>query len=168
VKQYFYAIFLSLLSLNLNAQESFDVVTKGDNAPGFTVKTINKKTICLDDLEGKYVLVNFFATWCKPCMEEMPLMEKHIQQRLAGEDLVVIAIGREHNINELELFNERKKFTFHIAADPKRSIYKLYARKYIPRNYLIGPSGKLIYAHSGFKKGEFQKLVKLIETKLAK
>ncbi len=168
MKLYIYTLFLTLLTLNTAGQKSFDVVSEGDNAPGFTVKTINNKTICLDDLEGKYVLINFFATWCKPCMEEMPLMEKHIQQRLAGGNLVVIAIGREHNINELEIFNERKKFTFHIAADPKRSIYSLYAEKYIPRNYLIGPSGKLIYAHSGFKKGEFEKLVKLIEAKIAK
>lgn len=156
------------MALNSYAQERFDVVNKGDNAPGFTVKTIKDKTICLDDLEGKYVLINFFATWCKPCMEEMPLMEKHIQQRLAGDDLVVIAIGREHNINELELFNQRKKFTFHIAADPKRSIYSLYADKFIPRNYLIDPNGKLIYAKSGFQKKEFESLVKLIETKIGK
>ncbi len=150
------------------AQDTFSVVKTGDKAPDFTVKTINNKTLCLEKLNGKYVLINFFATWCKPCMEEMPLLEKHIQQRLAGDDLIVIAIGREHNLNELELFNERKKFTFHIAADPKRSIYSMYAEKYIPRNYLISPTGELIYAKSGFKKGEFQELVKLIEKKTTK
>lgn len=157
-----------LLATNAGAQSSYDVVTTGDKAPDFTVKTINNKTLCLKELKGKYILLNFFATWCKPCLEEMPMMEKHIQQRFSQDNLIVIAIGREHNINELELFNKQKKFSFHIAADPQRNIYSLYAKKYIPRNYLIDPSGKLIYAHSGYKKSEFKKLVELIESKITR
>lgn len=157
----------SLLVTGAFAQDTYDIVKKGDKAPEFTVKTINGKTVCLKELKGKYVLVNFFATWCKPCMEEMPLMEKKIHQKYSNDDIVVIAIGREHNIKELELFNQQKKFTFHIAADPKRSIYNLYAKKYIPRNYLISPNGILIYAQTGFKKSKFSKLIQLIDNKIA-
>lgn len=159
---------MTLFTPFLFGQESFDVVSVGDEAPDFTVKTIKDKTLCLDELKGKYVLINFFATWCKPCMEEMPLIEKYIQQKFDEKDLVVIAIGREHNINELELFNQQKKFSFNIAADPERNIYSMYAQKFIPRLYLVDKMGKLIYAHSGYKKSEFDKLIKLIETNIAK
>ena len=152
----------------MEAFSSFDVVSVGDKAPDFTVKTIENKTLCLDELKGKIVLINFFATWCKPCMEEMPLIEKHIQQKFEEKEIVVIAIGREHNINELDVFNQRKKFSFHIAADPKRNIYNMYAQKFIPRLYLVDKTGKLIYAHSGYKKSEFEKLIQLIETSIAK
>jgi len=161
-------LIVTLYTQFLFGQATFDVVSVGDKAPDFTVKTIEDKTLCLEELKGKYVLINFFATWCKPCMEEMPLIEKHIQQRFDNNDLVVIAIGREHNINELELFNQRKKFSFHIAADPKRNIYSMYAQKFIPRLYLVDKTGKLIYAHSGYKKSEFDKLINLLETKVAK
>ncbi|MFO7864341.1 MAG: TlpA disulfide reductase family protein, partial [Salinivirgaceae bacterium] len=134
------------------AQDETDVVMVGDKAPRFTVKTIDDKTVCLNNLKGKYVLVNFFATWCKPCIQELPLVEKNIQQRFAEKGLVVVVLGRGHSLKELQLFNERKKFTFHIAADPQRSIYDLYARKFIPRTYLIDPSGKIIYANAGYTK----------------
>jgi peroxiredoxin len=159
---------MTLCTSFLFGQASYDVVSIGEKAPDFTVKTIEDKTLCLDELEGKYVLINFFATWCKPCMEEMPLIEKQIQQRFSDSELVVIAIGREHNINELNLFNQRKKFSFHIAADPERNIYNMYAQKFIPRLYLVDKTGKLIYAHSGYKKSEFDKLIKLIETSISK
>ncbi len=144
-------------------QDETDVVSIGDKAPRFTVKTIDDKTICLNNLKGKYVLVNFFATWCKPCIQELPLVEKYIEQRFVDKGLVLVAIGRGHSLKELQLFNESKKFTFHIAADPQRSIYDLYARKFIPRTYLIDPDGKIIYASAGYTKTEFEELLSQLE-----
>lgn len=163
----FFIVIAFLISVHpIFGQDELEIVFVGDKAPEFTVKTIHNKTLCLDALKGKYVLLNFFATWCKPCVQELPMVEKHIVQRFSSDRLVVIALGREHNLNELQLFNERKKFSFHIAADPKRSIYDMYAKKFIPRSYLIDPSGKLIYTSSGYTHEEFDKLINLLESKI--
>lgn len=165
--KYFYITFFVAFTFQVGvAQEDFDLVKVGDRAPTFTVKTITNKTLCLDALKGKYILINFFATWCKPCMQELPVIEKRIMQQFSSDEIVIIALGREHNLNELQLFNERKKFTFHIAADPKRSIYNMYAKKFIPRSYLIDPRGELIYVSSGYTLTEFDKMVRIIESKI--
>ena len=164
--KYFLSVFFVFSTFYIVAQDDIDVVKVGEKAPEFTVKTIGDKTICLSALRGKYVLLNFFATWCKPCLQELPVIEKHIAQQFSSDKIVVIAIGREHSLNELQLFNERKKFTFHIAADPKRSIYNMYAKKFIPRSYLIAPNGELIYVSSGYTSTEFEKLVRLIDSKV--
>jgi len=138
----------------------------GQVVPDFSVTTIEGKVVRIAELRGKIVLINFFATWCGPCMGEMPHVEKEIWLKMRSEHLVVLAIGREHSTEELVKFNKEKGFTFLIAPDPKREVYRLFAKQFIPRNYLIGRDGKIIYQSMGYSEEEFGKLVELIRTQL--
>jgi len=138
----------------------------GQPAPVFSVISIEGVQFDIEQLRGNIVLINFFATWCRPCMVEMPELEKQIWQRFKGEDFVVLAIGREHTNKELKKFKRRKRYSFPIVPDPKRKVYSLFAEKYIPRNYLINKQGKIIYQSIGFEKSEFEELISTIENVL--
>ena len=144
------------------------LVKVGDVAPAFTVTGTENESISTDALKGKVVLVNFFATWCGPCIAELPHLESEVWQKFKDRGLVVVVIGREHSVAEMTKFKADKRLTMVLAPDPKREIYSKYATKYIPRNFLIGPDGKIIFASMGFDRSEFDKMISVIEANLGK
>ena len=144
------------------------LVKVGDAAPSFTVTTTEGSEVSTDKLKGKVILVNFFATWCGPCLSELPHLETEIWRKLKERGLAVVVIGREHNNEELATFKASKKFTFPIAADPKREVYGKYATQYIPRNFVVGRDGKVIYQSVGFDQAEFKQMIAKIEAELLK
>ena len=140
-----------------------NLTKKGQNAPDFTVTSLDGEQFKLSDLKGKVVLVNFFATWCGPCMKELPELEKQLWPRFKNENFKMISIGREHTKAEMKKFQSAKKFTFPIAADPQRQVYAKYAEKYIPRNYIIDKEGKIIFQGKGFSQKELDEMMMIIE-----
>ena len=166
------AFCLILLALGLSARaderEEATLTRVGQRAPQFSVTTIDGERLSLRDLRGKIVLLNFFATWCGPCMAELPRVEKEIWRRYRGPDFIVLAVGREHTAKELIAFNRKKGFTFRIAPDPKREIYAEYADKFIPRTYLIDRRGRIAYQSVGFSDEEFRVLKKRIRILLSR
>jgi peroxiredoxin len=159
---------LLVLALPLRAQtaDTSSLTKVGQTVPNFRFTTLDGKTLSISELRGKVVLVNFFATWCDPCMTEMPRVEKEIWQAFRGDKFMVLAIGREHSAAELMKFNKEKGFTFPIAPDPKRGIYSLFATQYIPRTYVIGRTGAIIYQSMGYHPEEFGKMVERIKSEL--
>jgi peroxiredoxin len=143
------------------------LVKVGDIAPDFTCQPLSGKEFSLGQQKGKVVLVNFFATWCGPCMEEMPHLDKDVFKKFSDRsDFAVIAIGREHTAAELEKLRGDKGFALPIAPDPKRQIYAKYATQYIPRNFVIGRDGKVKVASMGYTPAEFEEMVRTIEREL--
>ncbi|HXA44958.1 MAG TPA: TlpA disulfide reductase family protein [Candidatus Angelobacter sp.] len=144
-------------------------VKVGDAAPDFSCQTISGEQFSLSGQRGKVVLVNFFATWCGPCMVEMPQLDKEVFQKFASrKDFKLVAIGREHSAAELTKFNSEKGFTIPIAPDPKREIYAKYADKYIPRNFVIGKDGKIKLTTVGFSPEDLQRISQTIQQELDK
>jgi peroxiredoxin len=144
-------------------------VKAGDKAPDFTCLTLDGKEFTLNKQKGKVVVVNFFATWCGPCMVEMPHLEKEVYLRHKDrKDFALVVIGREHKASELEKFKKDKSFAVPIAPDPKREIYEKYAEKYIPRTFVIGRDGTVKLASVGYTEAEFKEMVKTIEAELGR
>jgi peroxiredoxin len=151
------------------ADEAETTLTKvGQPAPAFTVTTLDGKTFDLAAHKGRVVLVNFFATWCGPCMAEMPALEKQVWQRFKGDQFTMIAIGREHTNEELGPFPQKHALSFPVAGDPKRAVYAKYATQYIPRSYVIGRDGKILFQTMGYTEAEFGQLVSAIQKELAR
>ena len=143
-----------------------NLTKKGQTAPDFKVMSLDGELFKLSDMKGKVVLVNFFATWCGPCMNELPELEKQVWPRFKNKNFKLISIGRQHTATELKVFQSKNKFSFPIAADPIRQIYSKYAEKYIPRNYIINKNGKIIFQAKGFSQKELNEMVEIIEKAL--
>ena len=150
-------------------QEQIDASTiakEGMEAPDFTVEMFDGENIRLSDLRGKVVLVNFWATWCPPCREELTRVQADIIDRFAGKDFVFLPISRGEEKQTVAAFRKRMDYTFPMGLDPDQKIFRRYAKNYIPRNFLVGPDGKIVLASIGYDKAEFEHLIKTIEKTL--
>src|SRR5512140_760567 len=87
------------------AADNSTLTKVGDISPVSSVRTIDGQDV---DFRDKVVVLNFFATWCGPCMMEMPHLEKELWQPLKGKGLVLISVGREHSVAEVDKFKKEK------------------------------------------------------------
>jgi peroxiredoxin len=161
--------FLPLLLLPLAspaASSDESKVSVGDVAPNFKAISSSASEFELSQNRGNVVLIDFFATWCPPCLEEMPLIEKEIWAPFRKKGLVVVAVGREHDIGEVIKFKREHRFSFQFLEDPQREIFEKYATESIPRCYLVGRDGKIAFMTMGFDPEEFELLKKKIASEL--
>ena len=148
--------------------EQTTIAKQGTVAPDFVVEMYDGTQIRLSELRGKVVLVNFWATWCPPCREELTRVQKDIVDRFAGKDFVFIPISRGEEKQTVSAFRKRMGYTFSMGLDPDQKIFRRYATNYIPRNFLIDRDGKVVLASIGYDTKEFEHLLNTIEKTLAK
>lgn len=139
------------------------VAVIGDKCPSFEVQMLDGDVVSIDSLRGKIVLINFWATWCPPCNEEMERVEKDIVERFAGEEFVFLPISRGEKPEVVSAWRTKKGYKFDVGLDIATEIFPLFARTYIPRNYLIDPDGTIVYYEVGYDAELFDELVNKID-----
>jgi len=141
---------------------SYRPVITGAPAPEFTVTTLAGDTVSLSDYAGKVVLVNLWATWCAPCIQEMPSMQRlydTVRADEGGQDFEILAVSIDARIGErdasgnlggdLRAFAERYGLTFPILHDPTGDIRLTYQATGMPESFLVGRDGVIWKKHAG-------------------
>lgn len=139
----------------------------GQQAPKFEVTSKDGSKLTSDSLQGKIVLLNFFATWCPPCRQELPKVQSEIWNKFGDrEDFELLVLAREENWDKLNPFIAQFKYTFPFYPDLNRAVFGLFAEDTIPRNVVLDRSGKIIYQEIGYEPKEFDEMVRLIQLHL--
>lgn len=99
------------------------LVRAGDAAPDFTVSLFDGGSVRLSDLRGKTVLVNFWATWCPPCREELTRVQAELIDRFEGRDFVFLPVSRGETRETVARFREQTGYRFPMGLDPEQTIY---------------------------------------------
>ncbi|MCF6266999.1 MAG: TlpA family protein disulfide reductase [Desulfuromusa sp.] len=125
-----------------NMPETVSIVA-GDIAPDFQLEDLDGNLVSLSSLRGKVVMVNFWATWCPPCIEEMPSMER-LNEAMAGDDFVMLAINTESTGRTVvPAFLKKTPYTFPILYDDKAVVQQLYGVYKFPESYIIRKDGTI-------------------------
>lgn len=136
----------------------------GQAAPAFSLSGPSG-TVKLEHYQGKLVYIDFWASWCGPCRQSFPWMNE-MQARYGGQGLQVIGINVDAKTDDARNFLSATPASFAIAFDPNGTAPRNYGVKGMPSSVLIGPDGKVLYEHSGFRPADRTVLEARIKTAL--
>jgi len=141
------------------------IVSIGDNAPDLLLEYTNGQKVQLSDLRGSVVVLQFTASWCSVCIQEMPHLEKDVWQRFKDDGLVLIGIDRDEPLEVVQKFQKKVGTTYPIALDPGAKHFSKFAHKNsgVTRNIVIDKNGKIAFLTRLFDKIEFQNMIDMIE-----
>jgi thiol-disulfide isomerase/thioredoxin len=120
----------------------------GSATPPLVLQDLHGRTHRLADYRGKVVLVNFWATWCEPCRDEMPSIER-LRQSLAGKPFEVLAVNIGEPLGRIERFLEKMPLGFPVLLDRDSGAAKAWKARVVPATFLVGPDGRIRYVHYG-------------------
>lgn len=123
-------------------------VQAGDTAPGFELEDDQGVGFSLDDYRGKLVLLNFWATWCAPCVQEIPSLNQTYEQ-FKSDGFVVLAVSIDEDKDQYRDFLANAGVTFPTARDPERDVSARYGSSKYPESYLIDGEGKVLRKYVG-------------------
>jgi len=141
-------------------------VNVNDHAKDFIVQMINGESIKLSDLKGQVILLNFWATWCAPCIREFYAFPSKIIEPFKNSAFVLLPISRGETMDKVkETMAQLKKngIDFNVGIDPDQSIFNLYARSEIPKNFVIDKNGVIRYVSTGYSEENMKELSSVIQ-----
>ncbi len=133
-------------------------------APNFTLQARNGSEVSLADLRGDVVMINFWATWCGPCREEMPHLEA-LHQRYSDLGFTLLGVNVEEDSRLSDQFLAETPVTFDILFDPENGVSELYDVVAMPSTVLVDREGNMRFIHHGYKAGyenEYQSQVRAL------
>ena len=138
-------------------------ITKTIVASNFKLQNMDEENIELSDFRGKVVLLNFWATWCPPCIREMPSMER-LQQQVDKDSFKVIAINQMEDPDDVFAFTGQLEMdpSFEILFDQTSEVSRMYAVRGLPTTYLIDKKGNVRYRAVGGRLFNHPEVIKII------
>jgi peroxiredoxin len=144
-----------------------DALDAGAKMPEIGLTDLAGKPVNLAALAGKVVLVDFWATWCAPCREELPLLEK-LHAKYAAKGLAIVGVSVDKEPDGIKGFLEKLKITFPIVHDAGHQVSGKYSPPKMPSSYIIDRKGTVRFVHGGFRAGDAAEFEKQIQELLAK
>jgi len=124
------------------------------SAPNFTLRTLEGKRVKLSDYEGKVVLLSFWATWCAPCKQELPVLQALADKHKDDVQVLAVNIDDPKTVAEVRRFVADRKFTFPIPLDSDSKVLGKYnPRVALPFLQVIDQKGGRAFQHTGFTSG---------------
>jgi len=120
----------------------------------------------LRELQGKVVLVDFWASWCGPCKQEMPVLEA-LHKKYTEQGLVIVGINIDSNAKKMSKFLKAMPVSFRIVQDPKLAVASKYEPATMPTSFFIARDGRVRYVHEGFDKKDAAEMDNRIKALLA-
>ncbi len=118
-------------------------------APEFMLENLSGNSVRLEQFRGDYILLNFWATWCAPCVKEMPSMEL-LQQHYKDKGIQIVAISLDNDLEaKVAAFAARLKLTFPILLDPDGKVSGPYGANALPSTFILNPEGQVVAAAKG-------------------
>jgi cytochrome c biogenesis protein CcmG/thiol:disulfide interchange protein DsbE len=119
------------------------IVQVGDRAPDFSIKADNGRTYTQANFGGKLLVLNFWATWCPPCREELPSLDA-LQRTLGAKGLVVLAVSVDKDEKVYRDFLAANRVAITTARDASQDINREYGTVQFPESYIIDQSGRVV------------------------
>ena len=131
-------------------------------APDFVLKSASGKNIRLSEFKGRVVLLNFWATWCGPCAEEIPHLNK-LHESLDTYDFELLGINLDEDQSKAMHLANKLNVNFPVLFDEEKDVSKSFSIDAMPTTILIDRSGKIRHINRGFKKGSIEKYYRQIQ-----
>jgi peroxiredoxin len=147
-RQLLYGLLLLVAGYSAQAGESLTPLPGGKPAPDFELVDTDGKLHRLSDYRGNTVILNFWATWCPPCREEIPSMNRAWRQ-LAEEDVVMLAVNMGEDEDTIFVFTADYPAEFPLLLDRDGSVIAQWPVKGLPTTYIIAPDGSIAYRAIG-------------------
>jgi thiol-disulfide isomerase/thioredoxin len=141
------ALALCLLAPAVGCADALEPWTGGPT-PALTGKTLDGGTFALADYPGRVVIVNFWATWCVPCVVEMPSLQR-LRERLAPRRVEVVAVNFQENAARIAPFVERMGITFPVVRDHDGTIRAAWNVTVFPTTFVVGPDRRIAFVATG-------------------
>lgn len=150
----------ALLALGLSVPAA--AVTIQDTAPDFTLKSLEGSNLRLEEYRGQVVLINFWASWCGPCRQEMPLLDR-LHQRYVDTGFAVLGINVEGEVAPAQELIDKVPVTFPVLIDEGQLVSELYKLEAMPSTVVVDRDGVVRYIHRGYKPGDEAKYVEVVK-----
>jgi thiol-disulfide isomerase/thioredoxin len=137
----------------------------GQPAPEFALRSVSDGNIRLNEYFGDVVLLNFWATWCGPCKQELPILN-NLQKKYQRAGFSVLAVNVDTESVDLPGYLSEFDLGFPVLIDNKHSVIKSYDIQAMPGTVFLSRDGEIKYTHLGYKEGDELKYQKIIETLL--
>ena len=163
IKNILFLLFVSTLFSQVPDERGY-IVEVGDIVPEFIMKFPDGSQITSSELKGKVTMLQFTASWCSVCREEMPHIEKEIWKLYKKVGLRVIGIDRDESAEVIKKFTKEVKVTYPIALDPGADIFALFADRNsgVTRNIIINSDGRIAFLTRLFDPDEYNKMKNII------
>jgi thiol-disulfide isomerase/thioredoxin len=112
---------------------------------------------------GKLVYVDFWASWCGPCKQSFPFMNK-LKKQFEAKGVSVVAISVDKDVKDAVEFLKDHPADFTVATDPSSKCAKAAAVKGMPSSYIVTPNGEILYAHKGFRPSDMEEITKKLQS----
>ena len=128
----------------LLAERAPEPIAPGHPAPLFSLPSLSdSRPVALETLRGRVVLLHFWATWCKPCEEEMPALERLLRSLESG-GFALVTVSVDEDRSQVESFRDRLKLSLPILLDPSHEVSRAYQTYRYPESFLLDREGKVV------------------------